>query len=149
MFDTWRACAEAINKVVPDMSVMLADIGEASIMPAWVTKYTPFGAFDISSDTLRWIKSASSHVFYAWHYGSMPTNINNMQQISKDWGIPTFGTELGCGQFTAAAAANISHSYWHYSSYCNTGPWFGNRTVPTDTFGACILGWGGGHSTKC
>ena len=35
------------------------------------------------------------------------------------------------------------------SSYCNTGPWFGNRTVPTDTFGACILGWASGNSSKC
>merc|ERR1712216_846653 len=51
MFDTWRACAEAINKVVPDMSVMLADTGEGVIIPAWVTKYTPFSHFDISSDT--------------------------------------------------------------------------------------------------
>jgi hypothetical protein len=32
------------------------------------------------------------------------------------------------------------------SSYCNTGPWFGNRKVPEETFGACILGWGSGDS---
>jgi len=149
MFDTWRACAEAINKVIPDMSVSLADIGEASILPDWITKYTPFGAIDISIDTLRWIKSDQSHVFYAWHYGNIPQDIKNMQSLSRDWNIPTFGTELGCSHFDAAAAANISHSYWHYSSYCNTGSWFGWRKVPTDTFGACILGWGSGNSSKC
>jgi hypothetical protein len=39
----------------------------------------------------------------------------------------------------------------HYSSYCNTGPAFGNRAVPTDTFGACLLGWDGGdnHNHQC
>ena len=72
-----------------------------------------------------------------------------MQAISAKWNIPTFGTETGCDQFEAAKAAGISHSYWHYSSYCNTGPAFGNRSVPGDTFGACILGWASGNSSKC
>ena len=72
-----------------------------------------------------------------------------MQAVSAQWSMPTFGTELTCEIFDAAAAANISHSYWHYSSYCNTGPWFGNRSVPTETFGACILGWASGNSSKC
>ena len=70
--------------------------------------------------------------------------------MTKKWGIPTFGTELGCDQFDAARAAGISHSYWHYSAYCNTGADFGDRAVPGDTFGACILGWGAGDSKyKC
>jgi hypothetical protein len=72
-----------------------------------------------------------------------------MQAISEKWNVPSFATETGCDQFNAAAAANISHSYWHYSAYCNTGPYFGNRTVPDDTFGACILGWNSGNSSKC
>ena len=147
MFDTWRACAQAINAVVPDMSVSICDIGEGSVLPAWVTSLT--GGFeDISRDTERWIKAAGT-LFYAWHYGDEPQNVDNMLAISRKWGVPSFATETGCGQFEAAAAANISHSYWHYSSYCNTGPWFGNRTVPTDTFGACILGWASGNSSKC
>merc|ERR1712203_1218605 len=75
--------------------------------------------------------------------------VKNMQAISAAWNVPTFATETGCDHFDAAAAANISHSYWHYSSYCNTGPCFGNKTVPTDTFGACILGWGEADSSKC
>jgi hypothetical protein len=79
----------------------------------------------------------------------VPQNIKNMQAITKEWNVPTFGTETGCSHFDAAAKANISHSYWHYSSYCNTGPSFGNRSVPEDTFGACILGWGSGDSSKC
>ena len=53
---------------------------------------------------------------------------------------------MGCSTWKAAAAANISHSYWHYSSYCTTGPDFGNRKVPEETFGGCILGWGGGDA---
>ena len=147
MFDTWRACAEAINEVIPDMSVSICDTGEGSVMPAWVTKLT--GGFeDISSDTEAWVKT-SGNLFYAWHYGTVPTDIKNLQAVTQKWGVPTFGTELGCDQFDAAITAGISHSYWHYSSYCNTGPSFGNRTVPTDTFGACILGWGSGDSSKC
>ena len=61
--------------------------------------------------------------------------------------MPSFATEfMGCSTWKAAAAANISHSYWHYSSYCTTGPDFGNRKVPEETFGGCILGWGGGDA---
>merc|ERR1712070_228666 len=73
-----------------------------------------------------------------------------MKEISKKWGIPTFGTELGCGQFWAAKNASISHSYWHYSDYCNTRPeYFGNIKIPEESFGACILGWGSGRSDGC
>jgi len=147
MFDTWRACAEAITKIVPDASVSIADVGEGSVLPAWVTKLTG-GAEDISEDTIKWIKSSNS-VFYAWHYGTVPQDVKNMQAISAEWNVPTFATETGCDHFNAAAAANISHSYWHYSSYCNTGQCFGNRAVPANTFGGCILGWGSGDSSKC
>jgi len=147
MFDTWRAAAEAITAVVPDMSVSICDVGEGSILPAWLTELTG-GAEDIAHDTLEWLKE-SNNIFYAWHYGTLPEAVSNMQAISRAWDVPSFASETGCSQFDAAAAANISHSYWHYSSYCNTGPWFGNRTVPTDTFGACILGWGSGDSSKC
>ncbi|CAK0812276.1 unnamed protein product, partial [Prorocentrum cordatum] len=151
MFDTWRACAESIHTVIPDMSVSICDIGEASLLPDWITDLTG-GHEDISDETVKWIK-ASSNVFYAWHYGNAPAAVENMQAISKEWDVPTFGTELQCSQFDAASAANISHSYWHYSAYCNTDNkfrnWFGNLTVPTETFGACILGWGGGNSSNC
>ena len=51
------------------------------------------------------------------------------------------------GQWKAATAANISHAYWHYSAYCTTGAAFGNRSVPSDTFGGCMLGWAGGDSS--
>jgi len=147
MFDTWRACAEAINTVIPDMSVSLADVGEASRLPAWLTRLT--GAYmDISSDTKKWMKKSNT-TFYAWHYGQLPGTIKDMQAISQTWKMPVFGTELNCDVFKAAAAANISHSYWHYSAYCNTGPSFGNRTVPNETFGACILGWASGDSSNC
>lgn len=147
MFDTWRAVTEAITAVVPDMAVTIADVGEGSVLPAWVTELTG-GAEEINKDTIAWIK-ASGSVFYAWHYGAGEQAIKNMQAISKEWNVPTFATEVGCDQFQNAAKANISHSYWHYSSYCNTGPSFGNRSVPTNTFGACILGWAGGDSSKC
>ncbi len=146
-FDTWRACAEAIHKVIPDMSVSIADVGEGSVLPDWITKYT--GGFeDISSETEQYIKD-ENRLFYAWHYGTMPGGANNMIEISEKWNVPTFATETSCSQFNYAKSVNISHSYWHYSCYCNTGPWFGNRKVPDDTFGGCLLGWDNGDSSKC
>ena len=64
--------------------------------------------------------------------------------------MPSFLTEfMDCDAWTATANASISHSYWHYSSYCDTGPDFGNRKMPAKTFGACILGWGGGSTDRC
>lgn len=52
-----------------------------------------------------WRKQASQNVFYAWHYGDEPKNIENMQAIGAKWNVPTFGTETGCSQFDAAACA--------------------------------------------
>ncbi len=75
---------------------------------------------------------------------------DNAVAIQDAWSVPSFYTEgMSCDAWSAAQEAGISTSYWHYSSYCNTGPWFGNRTVPTDTFGAYILGWASGNSSKC
>jgi aryl-phospho-beta-D-glucosidase BglC (GH1 family) len=147
MFDAWKACADSITQVIPDASVSIADTGEGSVLPSWITDLTG-GEEDISKETEDWIKTSNT-AFYAWHYGDIPTNIKNMQAVTHKWNVPTFGTELGCDHFWAAKDANISHSYWHYSAYCNTGPAFGNRKVPDDTFGACILGWGSGDSSKC
>eukprot|EP01063_Lacrimia_lanifica_P020472 TRINITY_DN27772_c0_g1_i1.p1 TRINITY_DN27772_c0_g1~~TRINITY_DN27772_c0_g1_i1.p1 ORF type:complete len:443 (+),score=152.80 TRINITY_DN27772_c0_g1_i1:57-1385(+) len=146
MFNTWKACADAITEVVPDMSVAVADIGEGGVLPAWVTKLTGGHEF-IDGDVVAWMKESNT-AFMAWHYGAAASSVANMLAVTERWGIPTFGTELQCSQFNAAAAANISHSYWHYSSYCTTGPAFGNRVPVVDTFGACILGWAGGDSTK-
>ena len=66
MYDTWRACAEAINEVVPDMAVSISDIGEGAVLPAWVTKIGG-GGIDIDHETLEWIKSSTT-IFYAWHW---------------------------------------------------------------------------------
>eukprot|EP00035_Acanthoeca_spectabilis_P019869 m.429993 g.429993 ORF g.429993 m.429993 type:complete len:452 (-) comp17104_c0_seq1:443-1798(-) len=148
-FDTWRACAEAINAVIPDMSVAICDTGEGAVLPAWVDKVIG-GGIAIDPATVAWIKQATT-LFYAWHWYGDPKNVDdavkNVQAIGSEWNVPTFATEFGsCEAWTAAEQANISHLYWHYSSYCNTGPWFGNRTVPTDTFGGCLLGWAGGSS---
>ena len=90
-------------------------------------------------------------LFYAWHWYGTPKKaadaVTNVQELGKKWDIPTFATEFfSCDAWLAAKAAGISHTYWHYSAYCNTGPNFGNRKVPDDTFGACILGWGGGSN---
>merc|ERR1712159_208512 len=126
------------------MSVSVCDVGEGAVLPAFLTDLT--GGFeDISHETAEWIR-VSKNIFYSWHYGGEPYNVERMKVLSQKWSVPTFGTELGCSQFDAAKASGISHSYWHYSSYCNTGPAFGNRSVPTDTFGACILGWASGDS---
>lgn len=147
--DTWKACADAIHSVIPDASVSICDIGEGSILPSWLPMVAD--DFDISKKTLEWIKSGKASVFYAWHYGDpAATSIKNMQGITKKWNIPTFGTETGCNQFEAARAANISHSYWHYSAYCNYPPDRGFPDIPIEqAFGGCILGWGSGNSSKC
>lgn len=181
MFQTWRAAAEAINTVVPDMmvslaaarcppmpsdglsgclltgsecpwlQVALADTGEGAVLPAWAVRVGG-GWLDIDRETEEWIKQATT-VFYAWHWYGKPSDpadaVKNVLALSAKWNVPTFETEFfSCGGWNAARAANISTSYWHYSAYCNTGPPFGNRSVPDDTFGACILGWAGGDSSK-
>jgi hypothetical protein len=66
----------------------------------------------------------------------------------KEWNVPSFISELGdCETWNAVDKANISHTYWHYSSYCNTDAYyFGNKKIPDETFGACILGWANGKS---
>ena len=149
MFNTWRAVAEAVLKIIPDISIAVADTGEGAVYPAWISKYITAG-FDIDSDTIDYMK-ASSNMFYAWHYYGNPKTaedaVKNAQAIGDRWNMPTYATEFyGCDAWVAAKAANISHSYWHYSAYCTTGPAFGNKHVPDETFGACILGWGGGES---
>ncbi|CAM9454424.1 unnamed protein product, partial [Ectocarpus fasciculatus] len=149
MFDTWRACAETITAVIPDMSVSLADVGEGAVFPSFITERSPW--FAISDETSEWI-AASSNVFYAWHWYGSPSDpkvaVNNALAIGSSWNVPTFLTEfMSCDILNAAFNEGISYSYWHYSSYCTTGPYFGNLTVPEDTFGACILGWGGGDSS--
>ena len=156
MYDTWRAVTEEVIKIVPDMNVAIADTGEGAVLPGWV--YTildvlPLPFLAPSGDTVKWIK-ASSNVFYAWHWYGQPAShsdtLKNVQTVEKDWNVPSFATEfMDCGIWDMCAKNNISHSYWHYSAYCNTGPDFGNRKVPEETFGGCMLGWGGGHTGRC
>ena len=105
------------------------------------------------AETVKWLKS-STNIFYAWHYYGDPKTpalaIKNVEGIMSEWNVPSFLTEHGgCAAWFAAANASISHSYWHYSSYCDTGPYFGNKKVPDDTFGGCLLGWAGGSTTSC
>ena len=94
------------------------------MQPAWVDELAGAGGF-IDEDTVKWIKETDT-VFYAWHYYGQPKTakeaVENVQALSKDWNVPTFLTEFGgCDAWVAASAANISHTYWHYSSYCDTG----------------------------
>lgn len=142
MFDTWRACAEAINSVVPDMSVTVADTGEDPVMPDWLTATIE----SIDRDTEDWMKK-SNNVFYALHYPNA-LRVERTVAFQKKYNVPAFGTEIGgCDEWNMLKDKNISRSYWHYANYCNTGPWFGNRKVPEDTFGGCMLGWDGGNSS--
>jgi hypothetical protein len=76
MFDTWRAAAEAINSVVPDMSVAICDVGEGAVIPAWITQFFG-GAEDMSYATLEWIKHSST-LFYAWHWYLGPPNVTTV-----------------------------------------------------------------------
>ena len=123
-YDTWRAIAEAVNSVIPDMSVAISDTGEGAIQPAWVDELAGAGGF-IDDDTVKWIKNSST-LFYAWHWYGQPSDpeaaVKNVQALGRDWNVPTYATEFGdCKAWKAAAAANISHTYWHYSAYCTTG----------------------------
>ena len=47
---------------------------------------------------VEWIKS-SNNVFYAWHYGDLPQSIERMQWVSREWNVPTFGTELNFAMY--------------------------------------------------
>lgn len=80
MFDAWVECAKTITQIIPDASVAIADIGEGSVLPAWLTDLT--GGFElISAEAEDYIKK-SNNTFYAWHYGDIPADIENMQAIS-------------------------------------------------------------------
>ena len=61
-FNTWRACAEAINEVIPDMSVSICDVGEGPVIPSWIVDLVGADVL-IDGDTIDWIK-ASNNVFY-------------------------------------------------------------------------------------
>ena len=38
-----------------------------------------------------------------------------VQELGKDWNMPTFATEFSdCKAWKSAAKYNISHTYWHY-----------------------------------
>ena len=149
-FDTWREVGLQINTIIPDMSIAIADVSEGIVIPSWVIDIIG-GNELLSNATVAWIKNSKT-VFYAWHWYGFPTSVNDTISdaiaLGESWGIPTFATEfMDCMVWNATTLANISHLYWHYSAYCNTGPTFGNRSVPNNTFGACILGWGSGDSS--
>lgn len=136
--------------VIPDMSVAVCESGEGPLIPAAITEHN--SDFLISEDTIDWMKE-SSNLFYAWHWYGSPHStdqaVENMQAIGEAWNMPTYLTEfMSCDAWNSAQTANISISYWHYSAYCTTGPAFGDLSVPDETFGACILGWDGGDSSK-
>jgi len=156
MYDTWRATAEEILTVIPDASVAVADTGESAVLPGWlytILDFIPVPYLAPSKDTVEWMQR-STNLFYAFHWYGSPSKpedgVKNAQNVGKDWNMPTFSTEFfDCAAWKAAEEANVSRSYWHYSCYCNTGPDFGNKKIPSETFGACILGWGGGNTAKC
>ena len=148
LYETWRECGQAINQIIPDMMIVISDNFQGSILPWWLTWVSPY--FDISRETANWIKE-SNNLVYGFHWYGFPKEpqdaIKNVLAIQNAWNLPVFATEfMDCKFWELAKNANISTTYWHYSSYCNTGPIFGNRKVPQNTFGACILGWGSGIS---
>jgi hypothetical protein len=148
-FDTWREAGEAISEIIPDMSVSVTDTGEAVVLPPWAVALA--GDLLISNATLAWMRE-SPNVYLAWHWYGAPANVTEAVEdalaLGALWGVPTLLTEFGdCTAWRAAAAAGVGHLYWHYSSYCTTGPAFGSRAVPADTFGACILGWANGDAS--
>ena len=146
--------AHGAARLCPQVSV--ADTMEATIIPAWLSKVlgSRGAGLELDEALVKWLQTSST-LFYSWHYYSplpplyfnLGDAIRNAQGISSKWDMPSFVTESGSNACRAADAANISHTYWHYSAYCTTGPAFGNRTVPNATFGACILGWAGANSS--
>merc|ERR1712107_153088 len=134
------------------MSISLADLAEIPYIPNWM-KIIGGQSLDLSSKTVEWIRKSST-LYYAWHWYGLPSSwqdaMKNAEAIRYKWNVPIFATEfMSCDLWDGLEKAGISHSYWHYSCYRNTGPFFGNRSVPDETFGACILGWGGGNSSSC
>lgn len=151
MYETWRAAAEAINAVIPDMAVSIQDTAEGTVMPAFVVEHFGTADLDIKSDTIDFIKESNT-LFYAWHWYGQPSDpaqaVKNAQAKGNEWNVPTFATEMmSCDAWKAAQEAGISRSYWHYSSYCNTGPSFASNPDSHTPFGACILGWAAGTSS--
>jgi hypothetical protein len=147
-FDTWREAGTAVSAVIPDMSVSVADTGEAVVLPPWAVPTA--GDILISNVTLAWMRE-SPNVYLAWHWYGSPANasdaVADALALGARWGVPTLLTEfMDCAAWRAADTAGVGHLFWHYSAYCTTGPAFGSRAVPADTFGACILGWAGGDS---
>ncbi len=69
-YETWRAAAEAIHEIIPDMSVSITEIGESTFIPDWLTKLHGAG-FLIKDETVEWIKKAD-YLFYSWHYYCPP-----------------------------------------------------------------------------
>ena len=149
MFETWRACNDQITKIIPDMSVAVADIGEGAVMPKWVNWID--SGIGLWPSTIEWLKS-TPNLFYAWHWYGNPKNpedaVKNVQEIMDKWKMPSLLTEtMSCSVITVAEREGISWSYWHYSQYCDTVPAYGGK-LPPESFGACILGWGAGTSVK-
>eukprot|EP00660_Eupelagonema_oceanica_P002874 gene2874-12398_t len=61
---TWRACAEAINAVIPDMSVSIEDVGAGAIDPSFAMNVSGSEfLWAIDPDTEKWIEQADT-VFY-------------------------------------------------------------------------------------
>lgn len=110
-FDTWRAAAEAINAVVPDMAVAFADLGESALgagaIPKWLFALLPDG-IDVSEGTVEYIKRSTT-AFYAWHeHGVTADNLQRVARLARDWNVPSFSTEMySCKMWQAAKAANV------------------------------------------
>jgi len=149
MFETWEAVNDAVVEVVPDMSVGVMDLGEGAVLPWWFAKVDP--GIDIPWSAKEWLKR-SSNLFYAWHWYGDPKDpaeaVKTVLTLQDEWNISSMLTEtMSCDAIKAAESAGISWSYWHYSQYCNTATAYGGK-LPPNNFGACILGWGGGTSSK-
>ena len=106
MYDTWKATAEAINAIIPDMSASLTDVGNGLYFSDWPFEHDAAGL--ISPSTIKWIKE-SQNLFYAWHfYGNQEdTNnaITNALALGNAWNVPIFLTEfMSCDIWKLAVA---------------------------------------------
>jgi hypothetical protein len=113
MYQTWQACYNAIRLAIPDIAVSVQDTGEVP---------SSIGDLGLSAETLAWLKTGGTHLFYAFHYygsgGAVP--VGHAMGVVKNWNMPALMTEFGsCGVKVQARAR--AHSAARRACRCCCG----------------------------
>ena len=88
----------AVNAVIPDMSVALAEFCDGAVVPDTIVEHFPRnGDAGIKPETVEWIKSSNT-LFYAFHWYGTPSDpqqaMDNALALGDHWDLPTFLTEV-------------------------------------------------------